>query len=51
MAKLPYLFAFLVLASAILLWVAIYPFTSFWRRFGPVWTYVLLGIPVAGYEA
>jgi len=54
MNKLRYIFAFLVLASyppAILLWVAIHPFTSFWRRFGPVWTYVLLGIPVAGYVA
>ena len=47
-----YAVAFLVLASyppAILLWVAIHPFSSFWRKLGPGWTYALLGIPVAGY--
>jgi protein-S-isoprenylcysteine O-methyltransferase Ste14 len=52
MAKLRNIFAVLVLASyppAILLWVAIHPFASFWRKLGPVWTYVLLGIPVAAY--
>jgi protein-S-isoprenylcysteine O-methyltransferase Ste14 len=34
---------------AVLLWVAIHPFASFWRHLGPIWTYSLLGIPVAGY--
>ena len=54
MDKLRYLLGILLLASyppAILLWVAIHPFVSFWRRLGPVWTYVVLGIPVAGYVA
>ena len=52
MEKLRYIFAFLVLASyppAILLWVAIHPFASFWRKLGPIWTYVILGFPVAAY--
>jgi len=52
MNKLRYFIGFLLLAShppAILLWVAIHPFAPFWRRLGPVWTYVLLGIPVVGY--
>jgi protein-S-isoprenylcysteine O-methyltransferase Ste14 len=47
-----YVLAILVIASfppAILLWVAIHPFAAFWRRMGPVWTYAILGIPVAGY--
>jgi protein-S-isoprenylcysteine O-methyltransferase Ste14 len=47
-----YIMAFVVLASyppAILLWVAIHPFASFWRKLGPGRTYALLGIPVAGY--
>ena len=47
-----YILAILVIASfppSILLWVAIHPFAAFWRRVGPVWTYVILGLPVAGY--
>jgi protein-S-isoprenylcysteine O-methyltransferase Ste14 len=54
MNKLRYFVAFLVLASyppAIMLWVVIHPFASFWRRLGPVWTYVVLGVPAAGYVA
>jgi len=49
-----YVVAILVIASfppAWLLWLAIHPFAAFWRRMGPVWTYVLLGLPVAGYVA
>jgi protein-S-isoprenylcysteine O-methyltransferase Ste14 len=34
---------------SLILWVAIHPFAAFWRRVGPVWTYTLLGLPVAGY--
>ncbi len=52
MDKLRYIFAVLVWATyppAVLLWVAIHPFASFWRRWGPIWTYVVLGIPVAVY--
>jgi protein-S-isoprenylcysteine O-methyltransferase Ste14 len=46
--------AILVIAiypPSLMLWLAIHPFASFWRRVGPVWTYVLLGLPVAGYVA
>jgi len=52
MDKVRYFLGILLVMSyppAILLWVAIHPFASFWRRLGPVWTYVLLGVPVAGY--
>jgi protein-S-isoprenylcysteine O-methyltransferase Ste14 len=47
-----YIVAILVIASfppSLLLWLAIHPFAAFWRRMGPLWTYSLLGIPVAGY--
>jgi protein-S-isoprenylcysteine O-methyltransferase Ste14 len=47
-----YILAILVIASfppSLLLWVAIHPFAAFWRKWGPVWTYVLLGLPVVGY--
>ncbi len=47
-----YVLAILVVASippSVLLWVAIHPFAVFWRRVGPVWTYVILGIPAVGY--
>jgi len=49
-----YIIAILVIASfppSLLLWLAIHPFAAFWRRLGPVWTYVILGLPVAGYIA
>jgi protein-S-isoprenylcysteine O-methyltransferase Ste14 len=49
-----YIIAILVIASSPpswLLWLAIHPFAAFWRRIGPVWTYVLLGLPVVGYIA
>lgn len=44
--------AILVIASfppSLLLWLAIHPFAAFWRKVGPVWTYAILGLPVAGY--
>jgi protein-S-isoprenylcysteine O-methyltransferase Ste14 len=47
-----YIVAILVIASfppSLLLWLAIHPFAAFWRRMGPLWTYSLLGLPVAGY--
>jgi protein-S-isoprenylcysteine O-methyltransferase Ste14 len=47
-----YILAILVIASfppSLLLWLAIHPFAAFWRRVGPVWTYVILGLPVAAY--
>jgi hypothetical protein len=31
--------------------LAIHPCAAFWRKLGPVLTYALLGIPVAGYMA
>src|SRR4030042_1932284 len=46
--------ALLVLAShlpSLFLWLAIHPFSAFWRKIGPVWTYVILGIPVIAYIA
>lgn len=49
-----YAFALLLAATlppAVLLWVAIHPFASFWRRLGPAWTYGILGLPVIGYMA
>ena len=49
-----YVFALIVVASippSVLLWVAIHPFAAFWRRVGPVWTYVILGFPTVGYMA
>ena len=47
-----YILAIVVIASfppSLLLWLAIHPFAAFWRQVGPVWTYVILGLPVAGY--
>lgn len=47
-----YVLAFLVIASfppSLLLWLAIHPFAGFWRQVGAVWTYIILGVPVAGY--
>lgn len=44
-------FALLVIITyppGVLLWLAIHPFSSFWRKLGPVWTYSLLGVPVGG---
>jgi len=46
--------AFIVSAShlpSLFLWLAIHPFSSFWRKLGIVWTYVILAIPVAAYIA
>jgi len=47
-----YIFALLLVLAhppGILLWVAIHPFAGFWRRLGPVWTYMILGVPVLAY--
>jgi hypothetical protein len=44
-----YVVAVVVLVSlppGMLLWFVIHPFVGFWRRFGPVWTYVILTGPV-----
>jgi protein-S-isoprenylcysteine O-methyltransferase Ste14 len=38
----------LVLSPWLLFWFPIHPFASFWRRVGPVWTYVLVGSPLVG---
>jgi len=49
-----YVAAIIVIATfppSILLWLAIHPLASFWRRLGAVWTYVILGLPVLGYMA
>lgn len=35
----------------LLLWLAIHPLANFWRRLGPVWTYVILGVPTLAYIA
>ncbi len=46
-----YIVALVVLISlppGLLLWFCIHPFADFWRKFGPVWTYTLLGIPMIG---
>jgi protein-S-isoprenylcysteine O-methyltransferase Ste14 len=46
--------AILVIASfpfSLLLWVVIHPFSGFWRSLGAVRTYLILGIPLAGYVA
>lgn len=43
-----YVLAVMVLVSmppAIVLWYAIHPFASWWRRLGFGWTYTILGIP------
>jgi protein-S-isoprenylcysteine O-methyltransferase Ste14/predicted esterase len=45
-----YIIALIVILSvpiSYLLWLAIHPFAPFWRKFGPIWTYVILGIPAA----
>jgi hypothetical protein len=44
-----YVVAVVLLVSVppgVLLWLAIHPFVGFWRRLGPVWTYVILSVPV-----
>ena len=44
-----YVVAVIILVSlppGMLLWFVIHPFVGFWRRFGPVWTYAVLGGPV-----
>jgi protein-S-isoprenylcysteine O-methyltransferase Ste14 len=49
-----YIIAVLALACfppALMLWFAIHPFASFWRRLGPAWTYTILAFPVAAVIA
>jgi protein-S-isoprenylcysteine O-methyltransferase Ste14 len=46
--------AFIVLAShlpSLFLWLAIHPFSGFWRKLGAVKTYAVLTVPVAVYIA
>ncbi len=46
-----YVIALLVLIGlppGILLWFFIHPFASFWRKWGPVWTYTIVGLPMVG---
>ncbi len=49
MNSVRYYVALVVLLSVppgLLLWFIIHPFASFWRRFGPVWTYSILVLPM-----
>ncbi len=49
MHSVRYYVALVVLLSVppgLLLWFIIHPFASFWRRFGPVWTYSILVLPM-----
>jgi protein-S-isoprenylcysteine O-methyltransferase Ste14 len=51
MDRARYIIALIVLLSlppALLLWIFIHPFASFWRRLGMLRTYLLLSFPVAG---
>ncbi len=41
------LLTLLGLVPGLLLWFFIHPFAGFWRKFGAVWTYAILLIPVA----
>ena len=45
------LLVIMALPPGLLLWFFIHPFAKFWRRLGPVWTYVVLSLPVAGLMA
>jgi len=42
------LLVLLALPPGLMLWYAIHPFVHFWRRLGPVWTYVVLSVPSVG---
>ena len=49
-----YVIAVIVLVSlppGMLLWFVIHPFVGFWRRFGPLWTYLILVGPVVAMMA
>jgi protein-S-isoprenylcysteine O-methyltransferase Ste14 len=35
----------------ILLWFLIHPFAAFWRRLGPVWTYIIVSVPALSVSA
>jgi protein-S-isoprenylcysteine O-methyltransferase Ste14 len=39
------------LPPAMLLWLVIHPFVGFWRRFGPLWTYLILAGPAVAMMA
>jgi protein-S-isoprenylcysteine O-methyltransferase Ste14 len=46
MERLRYGLALLIIAAlppAVLFWYAIHPLADFWRKLGPVWTYVIVG--------
>jgi protein-S-isoprenylcysteine O-methyltransferase Ste14 len=54
LAKARWVLALVVVASyppSLLLWLAIHPFAAFWRRLGPIATYAVLAVPLAGYVA
>ena len=54
MNSIRYYVALLVLMTlppAIILWYFIHPFARFWRKLGPVWTYVVLSLPTAALMA
>ena len=42
------LLVLMALPPGLLLWFFIHPFAKYWRRLGPVWTYAVLSLPVAG---
>ncbi len=49
-----YVVAVVILVSlppGLFLWFVIHPFVGFWRRFGPLWTYVILTGPVIAMMA
>ena len=49
-----YVVAVILLVSlppGMLLWLVIHPFVGFWRRFGPLWTYLILTGPVVAMMA
>ncbi len=51
MNSIRYYVALLVLTAlppGLALWFFIHPFARFWRKLGPVWTYVILSIPTVG---
>jgi protein-S-isoprenylcysteine O-methyltransferase Ste14 len=45
------LLVLMALPPGLLLWFFIHPFARFWRKLGPVWTYVVLSLPTAGLMA
>ena len=45
------LLVLIALPPGVLLWFFIHPFARFWRKLGPVWTYVILSVPTAALMA